>query len=700
MGVLAPLYLAGLAALSLPLILHLVRRTPRGRQDFSSLMFLTPSPPRLTRRSRLDQILLLLMRLAVLALLAFAFARPFWRQSATLALEDLPMRRVAILLDTSASMRQTDLWNQAVKAAEKLLDNLGPHDQVALYTFHEQLQTQTPFDSGEGVANASQTEIVRQKLRTLSPTWQSTDLGAALTAVATELAAAGDAKQLAAELQIVLISDFQKGAKTEALQAFEWPEKVRVITESVQPKTATNAFPHLLVAEEEGSTAPLRVRVTNSENSSADQFFVSWSSPSAKANPAADAAVYVPPGASRVVRLERQAAERQADRIILRGDDHEFDNTYYVVPPSKQEIKLLYVGADAADDPQGMQYYLRLATSGDPVRQIDIQVVPGDATPQPEAAQKLVVVTGAFSTESASSLRGHAERGGTVLLVPKDAEATGSIVHLLDDVSVQEEQNKANQFQLLGEISFTHPLFVPFANPKYSDFTKIHFWKHRPLTLKAEATTKVIARFDNGDPAVLERLVTASGRTGRILLLASGWQPESSQFALSSKFVPFVSGLLDLAYGPGVSASNLTIGESLPIPPSLRGAPLVIHKPVSGDVQLPADAANFSQTDEPGIYDAAASTGAFRFAVNLAAAESNTAPLPLESLEQLGVRFTSQVSRAERLDRIRQQRDTELESHQKLWRWLLVGTLGLLIVETWWAGCAARQADRQVEVVA
>ena len=108
MGVLAPMYLAGLAALSLPLIFHLVRRTPRGRQEFSSLMFLLPSPPRLTRRSRLDQILLLIMRLAALALLAFAFARPFLRRAATLQLEDLPARRVVILLDHSASMRYED----------------------------------------------------------------------------------------------------------------------------------------------------------------------------------------------------------------------------------------------------------------------------------------------------------------------------------------------------------------------------------------------------------------------------------------------------------------------------------------------------------------------------------------------------------------------------------------------------------------
>jgi hypothetical protein len=67
MSFLTPLYIAGLLAVSLPLVLHLVRRAPRGRFTFSSLMFLSPSPPRLTRRSRLDHLLLLLLRPAVLA---------------------------------------------------------------------------------------------------------------------------------------------------------------------------------------------------------------------------------------------------------------------------------------------------------------------------------------------------------------------------------------------------------------------------------------------------------------------------------------------------------------------------------------------------------------------------------------------------------------------------------------------------------
>ena len=58
MSFLAPLFALGIGAVTLPILLHLIRRTPRGRHEFSSLMFLSPSPPRLTRRSRLDNLLL------------------------------------------------------------------------------------------------------------------------------------------------------------------------------------------------------------------------------------------------------------------------------------------------------------------------------------------------------------------------------------------------------------------------------------------------------------------------------------------------------------------------------------------------------------------------------------------------------------------------------------------------------------------
>src|SRR5918993_5037701 len=132
MTFLAPLYIAGLVALSLPILFHLIRRAPQGRQAFSSLMFLSASPPRLTRRSRLNNIVLLLLRAAALALLAFAFARPFLKGGADTASSQAPGRRVALLIDTSASMRRGDLWQQATKQAEQVVGDLSPRDEVAL----------------------------------------------------------------------------------------------------------------------------------------------------------------------------------------------------------------------------------------------------------------------------------------------------------------------------------------------------------------------------------------------------------------------------------------------------------------------------------------------------------------------------------------------------------------------------------------
>src|SRR5262249_3161447 len=132
------------------------------------------------------------------------------------------------------------------------------------------------FDAGEADAATSRIEIVRLAAKKLRPTWESTDLGAALTAVATEVAATSDVKQSAAEPQIIVISDFQKGAKLDALQAFAWPDRVRVINRRLAPKRATNAYVQLLSSEEDSPDAEPRVRVASATDSKDDQFFVAW----------------------------------------------------------------------------------------------------------------------------------------------------------------------------------------------------------------------------------------------------------------------------------------------------------------------------------------------------------------------------------------------------------------------------------------
>jgi hypothetical protein len=135
MSLLTPLYILGLSAIVAPIVLHLIRRSPRGEVPFSSLMFLSPTPPSVTRRSRLDHWLLLLLRATALALLAFAFARPFLRQAALRDNGEVPRRRIALLIDTSASMRRGDLWSQAKAKASRVIADCQPTDQLALFSF-------------------------------------------------------------------------------------------------------------------------------------------------------------------------------------------------------------------------------------------------------------------------------------------------------------------------------------------------------------------------------------------------------------------------------------------------------------------------------------------------------------------------------------------------------------------------------------
>ena len=255
MSFLTPLYLLGLSAISLPILLHLIRRIPRGRVQFSSLMFLTPSPPRLTRRSRLDHWILLLLRAAALALLAAAFARPFLRHSGFNS--DPPSgRRVAVLVDTSASMRREGLWRQAVTNAERALVDLEPSDDVALFAFADRVRTVIPWSEERSADIASRKAAVRQALGRLRPGWGSTDLGAALVTVADAAQVGTEQRATAQSQEIVLVSDMQNGAELEALRAREWPPDISVALAPVIAVPPGNAAIRLLADEEPADHGP------------------------------------------------------------------------------------------------------------------------------------------------------------------------------------------------------------------------------------------------------------------------------------------------------------------------------------------------------------------------------------------------------------------------------------------------------------
>src|SRR4249920_3729888 len=98
MSFLTPFFLVGLSALAIPVLIHLIQRERKRVVEFPSLMFLRKIPYQSVRRRRIRDWLLLAMRLAALALIVLAFARPFFKRSELAAASQNGAREAIILV--------------------------------------------------------------------------------------------------------------------------------------------------------------------------------------------------------------------------------------------------------------------------------------------------------------------------------------------------------------------------------------------------------------------------------------------------------------------------------------------------------------------------------------------------------------------------------------------------------------------------
>lgn len=145
MTFLNPLALLGLAAASIPLIVHLFNfRRPR-QVDFSSLAFLKELEQRTMQRMKLKQWLLLLLRTLAIACMVLAFARPTLTGEMAGALGGRAPASLAIVVDNSLSMTLRDAQGEYLEQAKKvttgLINEMKSSDEVFLLTTADTSET-------------------------------------------------------------------------------------------------------------------------------------------------------------------------------------------------------------------------------------------------------------------------------------------------------------------------------------------------------------------------------------------------------------------------------------------------------------------------------------------------------------------------------------------------------------------------------
>lgn len=674
MSFLAPLFMLGAAAVAGPILFHLIRRTSREKTPFSSMMFLTPSPPRVTKRSRLEHVFLLLLRCLVLLLLAAGFARPFFADADDDALKEGTGRRTLVLVDTSASMQRAGVWTAAVEAFDEVLKDGRAEDAVALYRFDHALRPIVSFARINEAAPAAREQLLRDEFGKLKPGWGSTRLGMVLARAAGLLEELNDEEERSTASRVVLISDLPEGSELAELQAFEWPEEFEVKLKRVAAKKVGNAGIQYLPPSPNEAGAKerdrVKVRVFNSAETAGDQFQVAWADASGKRLGKAEQ-VYVPAGQSRVVALER-SKDPGAVRVTLFGDAEPFDNDAWIVPPRPRVVDVVYAGDDRADDVKAPFFFLNGALPE--TRDFRFEVTREDAQLNPRG---LTVATGALSKEAAGKVRAFIEAGGVALLAPRDVAAMATVFEVFEAAPLGIEEVVPARYALLGEIDFQHPLFAPFRDPRFSDFSKIHFWRYRRFPVESLSNARVLARFDNDDPA----MVQVPLGEGFALLLAGCWHPADSQLALSTKFVPLIHSLLDLSGVLNRAPRQHLVGGEVPLASTNA---VSVTRP-------DGETSSEMKVDQPGLYSVSSGTNRFRFAANIDPRESRVDALPAEELERYGV--TLHEVRPETLsdEKKRELKHSELEQRQKLWRWLIAAALVLLSIEILMAGRLARR---------
>ena len=680
MNFLAPLFFLGALAVAGPILFHLIRRTTREVTPFSTLMFLQPSPPRITKRSRLENFWLLLLRCLVLGLIAAAFARPFFRESVhtPLAAAGEGQRRV-LLIDTSASLRRENLWAELKNKVAARIEAAAPADEIALVAFDRTPREVLGFEEWRRARPEERRALATQRLAMLAPGWAGTQLDQALLHAA-EMLEHTDRADAPALREIVVFSDLQEGAHLDTLQGYVWPQHLSVSLEPLAAKKTENAGLAWLPETEQNAAAkseaaPIRLRVTNAAGAQHEQFKLQWQAGDKAVGTAFDA--YVPAGKARVIRAPRPPVG--ADRVVLTGDDAAFDNTTYVLPPQPAKVPVLFLGKDEDEDPRGLLYYLHRAFPATGQQQVQLtahrsaEAVPGFL----QQTAQFVVVGDSPSDAALDSVRPIVE-SGHIALVPFDSPAAGAkVARLLGLPTLAASEAAVRDYAMLAQIDFQHPFFNAFADPRFSDFTKIHFWKHRRIDLAGLKDARTLAGFDSGEPALVQ---VPLGR-GSVVLLATTWRPADSQLALSSKFLPLLQAMLDQSSHFAPVQAQYFIGDEIALAEST--SPLTVRTP--GGREIAAAGPRFAATEEPGIYQV--TPGTQRFVVNLPAEESRTQPLTTERFSALGVPLTQDAkATAEQHAREARAQAAEIENRQKIWRWLLLATLLLIAAETLLAG--------------
>ena len=689
MAFLNPLFLIGLLAAAVPLLIHLWSRRQAVTVDFSSLMFLVAAHRQNVRRLQLKQLLILLLRMLIVALIALALARPFL----TLGLPLSAVRAktdVVIVLDNSYSMQYKDVdgvwFDKAKAAAIDVLRSLRHGDSASLILMS---------DIPEPVFRQLTPNIdaVISSIQNAETSFRSTNVQPSVE-LAHEILS--ESKQQNKELY--LVSDFANNGW------MDWgviPNRSgsRIVLLPVRKGTAHNtnieeiAHSHQLI----GVDLPFHLKTTirNHSDTPIEQTTLTLLVNDEKKKTKTFTAN---PNESIMTTITHtfSVPGTHTGFFTLTEDRLNSDNRRYFALEALGEIRVLCV-SDSSE-------YLMLALNplnqmqpvGAPIKASMIQPTACtptefDTYPIEDFDVILIADLSKMSSTADVQLKEFLRQGKHLIVFTSEASNASW-------VPVQFGQSITWEFpQKVSKYDETHPIFEIFSENVLSGQYGPQFF--RSLSALPASDSKIIARYGDDTPFLIEK---SDGRSN-ILIFNSGLQQQSgsNELLVNPYFLPLIQHSVLYVMRNSLQ-KNINVGDTYMASfPQNPGGRAWIKNLESADteamtaVAIDADGMmRFEASEQPGIYQVEIQTvdRLYRdfFAVNIPSAESDLTTI---SLQQASERIDAESGMTPETDGL----DTEeldIKRHgREIWGELLILTVCLILLEGFLSNRASRSTD-------
>lgn len=723
-----PAMLGWLLAAAAPLIIHLLNRRRHREMEWAAMRFLLAAVRKHSRRIRIEQWLLLAVRMLIVALVVLAVADPYLTRAGLQFVAGQRTHKV-LVIDASYSMAygpaDKSRFDRAKEMAARIVDESSQGDgfTLVLLAAPPRVVVGTP---------AFERHHVLSEIDNLKRFDGGADLPTTLVKVEEIVEAARREYPRLTRVEIYLLSDLGRNTwvpdlrGNEALADFRGraqrlADQATLVVADLGEEGADNLAVTALRAVEPYATSArpvtLEAEVRNFGRQNRERQLAELYVDGRRAG---ETRVDVSAGDSATASFSYRfdTPGEHALEVRLPGDLLAVDNHRWLSLPVVSHLRVLCVtGKPAAGDFQGATDYLLVALSPrgatDAGSVIQAEVVGENALSEAELRDYDCVFLAnveQFTADEAQLLAAYVRGGGGVVfflgdqvniesynrqLAAGDKQAGLLPARLIGPAPLARERP-----YLFDPLDYAHPIVAPFRGRDRAGLltTRVYEYIQAALPKPADddAPARVALAFTNGDPVIIEKRL---GR-GRSLLVTTAADASWSAWPMWPSYVPIVQEIVAESVRSRAGQRNLMVGQSLGGETRAPAdADVTIERP-SGERQplrLAAEADHarweYREVDRAGIYRVEFGPPLARdelFAANVFTSEGDLAKISLDELrddvwpsvsfEPFGGQPSAEATAA------------PVARRDSLHHWLLLAALGLVLGETSLACWLGRRA--------